>query len=317
MVGRALANPAEEVAFGEYSLLTEANHRPAQLPEDLVGVWLVYLRGGEAVLSRPLFHRGREPETPPVDALPLAMVNPPGPLLDAALLDVLRVAAAHGPAATAILESLLTLVVSLNGLPPATFRVLDLLVRHPVVLARLVFLAAPDQRDAVMALSDGLPFAWCTLARGSWDDAQRMAFERNMVVLAALEAGAPRFAMEAVATVRAAVIAREPLLGPVLMPDATQPIAAIVQAFLNRAADRVPHTPHNRYRPRLGDALPAYFENFAAGVVETLDAPCAAALAVNGAWVPGPDDIRHIKTVARTFPTYFADAFAAVLKESL
>ena len=50
--------------------------------------------------------------------------------------------------------------------------------------------------------------------------------------------------------------------------------------------------------------------------LETLDTPHAAALAVAGAWTPQADDVRHIKSVARNFPTFFADAFAAALKET-
>ena len=317
LVGRALAAPAQELTFGLYSLLTDANHRPVQLPDGLAGDWLIYLRDGETVMSRPLFHCGQALAPPPADALARAMTNPPGIGLDAALRDVLDDGAVDGPDASAMLDALLALTTSLKGLPPATFRVLALLTQRPQLLARLAFVATPDQRDAVMALSDALPFAWCTLTRQCWDDAQRLAFERNMVVLQTLGSDAPRYAMEAVATVRTALIAREPLLGSVLAPGVTQRIDAVAQAFLNRAADRVTRTHQSRYRTRLGDALPGYFARFDEGVVETLDAPCAAALAVKGAWVPGADDIRHIKTVARTFPTYFADAFAAALKEPL
>jgi hypothetical protein len=315
LVGRALAAPVEEVSFGAYSLLTEANQRPVKLPDGLAGDWLIYLRAGDKVMSRPLFHRGQALGTLPADALARAMTNPPGVLLDAALLDLLSDAAVGGSGAPTMLDALLALITSLRGLPPATFRVLALLTQRPKVLAQLAFLATPDQRDAVMALSDALPFAWCTITRQCWDDAQRFSFERNMLVLETLGSDAPRYAMEAVASVRAALIAREPLLGPVLAPGATQPIDAVAQAFLNRAADRVTRAHQSRYRAHLGDALPRYFTRFDEGVVETLDAPCAAALAVNGAWTPRAGDIRHIKTVARTFPTYFADAFAAALKE--
>lgn len=120
-----------------------------------------------------------------------------------------------------------------------------------------------------MALSDALPFAWCTLTRQCWDDAQRLAFERNMVVLETLGSNAPRYAMEAVATVRTALIAREPLLGSVLAPGVIQQIDMVAQAFLNRAADRVTRTHQSRYRTLLGDALPGYFARFDEGVVET------------------------------------------------
>lgn len=100
-----------------------------------------------------------------------------------------------------------------------------------------------------------------------------------------------------------------------LLPGEADPIAAVAQAFLNRAVDRIPRTSGQRYRPRIGEYLPSYFERFDPGVLDTLDAPCAAAAAVLEIWTPQDDDIRHIKTVARNFPTFFADAFTASLKE--
>lgn len=185
LCGRALAAPATEVSFGDYSLLTDANHRPVPLPDDIAGPWLVYLRAGDAVLSRPLLVFGGASAGPPSTDLTRAMALSPRDGLDNALWSVLDQAGGEGQAAGEIIAELVALTTSLRGLPPATFRVLELAARRPAVLARTAMAASPEQRDAVLALSDALPFAWCALPKSFWDVAQRIAFEDGMKLLAA------------------------------------------------------------------------------------------------------------------------------------
>lgn len=313
LVGRPLARPADERSFGPYSLLTDANHRPAALPS-LAGDWLIFLRSGNTVLSRPHFYRG-DRDAAPAGRLAQAMACQPGQALDHALLDLLAVAESDEARGTAIVQELHELIASLRGMPPATFRVLELLVRRRGILARLALTASAETRESVLSLSDALPFAWCMISRYHWQTAQGLAFGRALAQFEPLGTDAPRFAKDAVDTVVARLVEREPLLGPVLLPGEADPIAAVAQAFLNRAVDRIPRTSGQRYRPRIGEYLPSYFERFDPGVLDTLDAPCAAAAAVLEIWTPQDDDIRHIKTVARNFPTFFADAFTASLKE--
>ena len=316
LVGRSLAEPAKEVVFGAYSLLTDANHRPAPMPPNMPGDWLLYLRAGSTILSRPLFYRGAIPASP-ATALARAMAQPHGIELDRALAAVLDAATRDDDDAKPIVAELLDLICSLRGLPPKTFLILDLLAGRPALLAKLALAAGPDQRDAVVALSDGLPFAWCMLPRDCWEAAKRQLFEGTLATLSPLGAEAPRFAMEAVTIAIARTIEAEPLLAPVLGEVTPDPLATVVMAFLNRGAvDRVARGDTQRYRRVLADMLPGQFLRFDERVLDTLDAPCAAALAVQGRWRPRADDVRHIKTVARSFPTYFADALAASLKEN-
>lgn len=316
LCGRTLVAPSQEVLFGSYSLLSDANHRPVALADDLAGTWLMFLRAGGKILSRPLMVFGAT--AGPLAQTPLtnAMLLGPREGLDDALSVVLQRASADDADAEAILIELLALIASLKGLPPATFRVLELLACHPGVLARLAMFAAADQRDGILALSAGLPFAWCAIPQSCWDEARRLRFERTFAQLAGLGEHAVRFAMEEVDKTRVAIIGHEPLLASVLLPiRSASVISDVAQAFLNRAHHRVKSAVPDRYRRVLGDKLPKYFLRFSEDVLDTLDAPCAAALAVRGQWVPTVDDVRHIKTVARNFPTYFADAFAASLKE--
>lgn len=313
LVGRALARPAEEVTFGAYSLLTDANHRPASLPQ-LDGNWLVYLRAGTTILSRPLFVRG-EGDAVPRGPLAEAMAYPQGVMLDGALSALLRGVEQGEAGASATIDALLALAASLNGLPPMTFRPLAMLSEFPGVLARLALHATPAQREAVLSLSDGLAFAWCLLPHTAWQAAQGDMFTTLIGKLAALGGDAPGYAKQALDATIAALVEREPLLGPVLRPVEAEPLEGIVQSFLNRAVERIPRSTGDRYRRHL-QGLPPYFTRFDAGVLDTLDAPVVAARAVGGAWQPSADDVRHVKTVARTFPTYFAEMFAASLKEA-
>lgn len=119
--------------------------------------------------------------------------------------------------------------------------------------------------------------------RHCWEPAKRQLFEDTLVTLALLGAEAPRFAMEAVTIAVARTIEAEPLLAPVLGDVAPDSLAAVVMAFLNCGAiDRGARGEAQRYRRGLADKLPREFLRFVERVPGTLDAPRAAALAVQG-----------------------------------
>jgi hypothetical protein len=311
--GRSLADPAQEVCFGSYSLLSEANHRPLRLPDDKGGAWLVYLRREKSVLTRPVFAFGEGKSFLPATHLAQAMAHPAGPMLDTSLHQLLTDARAEDNRARVIVEELITLVRSLDGLPPATFRVCQLLRDHPIVLARMAY----EDPEAVLPLSEALPFAWFLLPSEAWNKGAMMVFEDLIARLASLpEPDQLRFAAEEVKRRRQIVTDHDPVLAGLFEPPMTEPIQAIVQRFANRAIQRLRGDSIDRYRSILGDGLPSAFTNFDRSFIDTFDAPCAAALAVAGVWRPNEAAVRHMKTVARTFPTYFAEAFAAWLKET-
>jgi hypothetical protein len=241
------------------------------------------------------------------------MDRAPGPALDAAL-DELLTKAGMSEASNQIVSELAGLAASLAGLPAATFQVFTRLAEYPQVLARMAMLAPPAERGAVISLSDALPFAWCTIPIECWTAARGDLFERSLELLKTVDRAA-ELAMSVVETVVDGLIAREPLLTAALRPGEAESIETVTQRFLTRAIDRVRGVSRERYRAQLEARLPAYFSRFNESLLDTLDAPCAAALAALGVWTPGPHDIRQMKTVARTFPTYFAEAYAAWLKE--
>lgn len=313
LIARAFARPVEEQSLGEYSLLTDSNHRPAELPE-IDGCWLIYIRNGDQVLTEPKPAIGLIEPTD-VNGLGRVMILPPGLKLDEALDELLALAEQDDPTGATIIEELLALVESLRGLPPLTLHIFRFLAQRPGVLVRMVMAAPLEQCTAVMALSDALPFAWCTIPRTDWQAAQGAAFLRVRAQLAVMGSAASHHAKEAIDQHVRQIIEREPLLTAVLAPGETNTLPDIAQSFLNRAIDRIPARHGSRYRKKLYDQLPAYFLRLPDSALETLDAPCAAAAAAAGIWRPNADEIRHIKTVARTFPTYFAEAYAAASKE--
>lgn len=314
--GRAFVDPAREVSFGPYSLIASANHRPISLPPGSAGDWMVYLRKGTTVFSRPEILMGDLPVAVQSGPLAKAMAIPPWQGLTEALNAVLSAAAGDDPAAESTIGVLLSLACSLHGLPPSSFEVLRLLPAHPAVLTRMLVTAPPGQLDAVMALSDALPFAWCTIPKICWDTAGARQFDTLLAQLSGIE-GAMAYAMQAMAELIARIAEREPLLAPVLMNATSREARCdIAMQFVRRVIDGRASTnaAGSRYR-RQGLPLPADHLKLPDIVLEWLDTPYAAALAVRGHWTPGADDVRHIKTVARNFPTFFADAFAASLKE--
>jgi len=313
LAGRALARPEQERNFGAYSLLTDSNHRPAPLPP-LDGNWLIYVRSGEQVLTRPRFVTGADAPVAE-SSVGRAMLLPQGRDLTIALDALLAAAEQDDPAGAAIISELLTLIDSLQGLPPLTFHIFERLAHRHGALARMALNATAAQRGAVMALSDALPFTWCAIAREHWESARGAAFGRLHEQLSVLGAEAPRYAKNALDETVRQIVEHEPLLTAVLQPGDSQALPDIAQSFLNRAIDRIPPAHGSRYRRRLDAQLPGYFLRLPDHALETLDAPCASAAAAAGIWEPNVDDIRHIKTVARNFPTYFAEAFAAACQE--
>jgi hypothetical protein len=234
--------------------------------------------------------------------------------LEAALASVLAEAAGDTPEASAIIDELVRLIASLRGLPPQTFHVLEALPMHPAVLARMAMFADDATRQCILALSDSLPFAWVCLPRSCWDAARALRFESNFTLVSALP-DATRYAAEMLAGTEAGIVEREPLLGPVLRPTRTaMPLNEVAQSFLRRSIDQLRDN-GSQFRAILGDALPRYFLDLPPAALETLDAPCAAALAVADRWHPSATHIRRIKAAARAHPAYFAAAFAAVLQE--
>lgn len=319
LCGRRFADPTHEQFLAPYSLFQEANHRPVELPEQLGGLWIVYLRDCDRVLTRPQYIVGSGPQVAPANPLGHVMALPLGPVLEKALAKFLDDAEGDGAGAYANVVELIDLAASLRGLPPSTFEIFKRLSGRPSVLARMLLCARPEARDAVFALSRALPFAWYLLPRSAWEDARRLVFDNILLQMADLPEEvrnrATEFALSAVEETTRDLATRSPLAGAVLAPKSDLSLEEAAQEFLRRGRERIRAGRPDHYQRHLAGQLPALFDKFDPAVRHALDAPCAAALAALGRWRPSPADVRHFKTIARSFPTWFSEAFTATLVE--
>lgn len=315
LCGRWFGNPSHERIIAPYSLLHDLNHRPLAMPDDMGGLWIVYLRAGDRVLTRPQYLDLPASMTDPVSPLGQIMALPLGPMLNRALASFLDLAEQDGTEAQAAVEALIGLVASLRGLAPATFQIIRELANRPVILARMAMLATAAQLPPILALEQDLPFAWFLIPQEAWDCARRLRLEALHAVLVTIVPDtAMALALEGVGSAEQALVAADPLLALALRKPDPVDLRAATQAFLQRARDRITDFSRGRYRQALPD-LPAYLTTFDSAVLDVLDAPCAAARAALGHWRPQPELIRHIKSVARRFPTWFSQAFAATRLE--
>jgi hypothetical protein len=321
LCGRCFGDPTNEQVLAPYSLFNEANHRPVALPTDMGGLWIVYLRDGDRVLTRPQYITGPSVEPAAVSALGQVMALPLGPVLNKVLREFLDIAQGDSDDAYGHVMELVDLAVSLRGLPPSTFEIFKSLSGQPTALARMLLCAPPAARDAVYRLARALPFAWYLVPHASWQAAQRLVFENVLAQMANLpedlQGRAMEFAASAVGEATRDLSSRSPLAGAILQPKAEISLEEAAQAFLRRGRERIREDHSDRYRRHLGTLLPSLFEKFDPVIRHALDAPCAAALAALGVWQPSQPDVRHIKTIARSFPTWFSEAFTAILVEHM
>lgn len=320
LCGRYFGDPTREVVLAPYSLFYEANHRPVPLPPQIGGSWLVYLRDGRKVLTRPRFITGPGCASEPVGDLGQVMALTKEDGLDKALLQYLAIAQGDDADAHGHIMNLVDLVMAMQGLPPSTFEILRCLTDYPTVLARMLLCAPPESRDAVFALSRALPFAWYLVPRFSWEAAQRLVFENVLSQMAnlpdELKVRSMEFAALALQEASKDLSLRAPLAGMILQPKAEVSLEDAAQGLIRRGRERIRADDPHRYRRALRDKLPSLFDKFDMEIRHVLDAPCAAALAAKGIWQPNQADVRHIKTIARSFPTYFSEAFATTLVEN-
>jgi hypothetical protein len=309
IIARSLCNPAAAPQdHGTYSLL---GHRPVQLPH-LYGDWLIYLKSDDRVLSRPAFLRGTPLAVQPSTALGQAMAVPDrtGRL---AALQSLAIAISEAPLKDReCVREILDLALSLDGLPPATFDILSSIARQPMVGALMLFAARESEVEVVMRLADGLPFSWSLIPRSVWDKAAAAQAETMFEALGEL-AEAPILVGKMIANRRQSIASYDETLRPMLdLPTEHVALREAANSFITRSHDRV-RQGSSPFRPRYISSLPAW--DFSPAFWRALDAPVAAALAAQGQINLETQHIRCIKDVSRSHPKWFAQGYAAKMKE--
>lgn len=307
VMARSLTNPAAPpVDHGAYSLI---NHRPIELPR-LYGDWLVYLRSDDRVLSRPAFLRGAPLVMPPATRLGKAMAITERIARITVLRDLGRAIAADPQSARPIIREILDLALSLDGLPPATFDILGLIADQPFIGTILLFAARESEVETIMRLPDGLPFAWPLVPRSAWEIAAQTQAE---AMFAAMPEAISMIG-ETIGARRQQIAAFDPTLRPMFdLPLEVLPLREAANSFVTRSHDRIRGGASSPFRPDHAASLPDW--NLSPAFWRALDAPIAAAQAAQGHIALDARHIRCIKDVARAHPKWFAQGYAAAMKE--
>lgn len=330
--GRAIRDPSVEIDFGASTAEDRIAGRVPTI-HDLKGAWLLYLRRGEDVISRPTITTfGMDAEERPA-GLAGAVLIADATEREAAILSCLDVIASDAPDADGLVDWLMTLCADLRGLPPGSLDALRLTSYSPGVLARVALRASmqgPEQREAVLGLVHALPFAWPMVPYDCWAKAGQT--ERTSLVAKLRDILGDRadgIADQAIGDASTKIAEDEDLLrwplfaagllSPAQLPRDRRPLADAVQDHLRRYADQVHDDPNATSMFRIGSAtsiLPD-FSKFHPSFWETLDAPLAAAAVAAGRLTLDLDSIRRIKTALRQDPVYFTEAFNAYFVDLL
>ena len=321
LVARPVQDAATEHEIGPDEPTTPGNGEVALAGQ---GSELVFLRRGGRVASRPRIESLGRAGPPPSGPLGAAMALPGHAERQAALEALLCEASVDAPEpgdrAEAILSDIIRLATSLDGLPPSTFDTLVMLPRHPRVLARMLFSAGDEQVASLLALADGLPFAWPLLAQFHWTEAGdrlgRIILGQIPTTMSLVEQLS--LAADIVKSRKQAIVAAGPALAS-LLGFATGPrreqrsLAEAMMAFMQENHDEQ-QGGSSPFRPDMQASLPD-IRRFDDRFWRALDAPCAAAVAARRRMSLSPLQLRCVKDIHRRFPRYFEQAFAARWRE--
>ncbi|KAB0678452.1 hypothetical protein F6X38_15560 [Aureimonas leprariae] len=309
VVGRLASEPAREHDLGPFD---SSARQDGLEPPELTGDWLVYLRARERVLSAPRLVRGAPGSAAPEAALAraagIADHAARNASLGAACASVL--AAPDSPESRAFVRDLIQLALSLDGLPPSTFDVFLHLSRQPRLAATMLFEAAEKDVEALLRLSQGLPFDWSLVPAEDWSEAAATRF-RFLIERFPDEV---EVVAELIGSRRKTICEANPELAPHLEPRKVQKdLHTAANEFLNRSQDRIPETA-SPFRPERAGVLPGWRvgEHF----WRPLDAPVVAARAARGRVTLHAYEIACIKDIGRRHPRWFREAYAIALGET-
>ena len=321
LVARHLQDAATEVEISSSALDMAA---PSNLACHEPGCSLVFLRRGRRVVSRPLLERAAGPESVSCgdlgNAMALAGHIERQLALDTLLEQAPSLATRTTGSSSTILSDLVRLVTNLDDLPPSTFDPLAKLPHHPRVLAHMLFTARDDEVASLLALVDGLPFAWPLIPQRCWADAANRMGGLILEYLATSMAPAESFPLAAsiVASRKYALAKAEPTLAPLLdvalRPPSEQPsLMDAMMAYMRENHDER-QGGSSPFRPNMQSMLPDV-NRFDSRFWRALDAPCAAAVAAVRELTLPSVQLRCVKDIHRRHPRYFEQAFVARWRE--
>ncbi|NEJ95411.1 STY4851/ECs_5259 family protein [Rhizobium ruizarguesonis] len=311
IIGRCLADPFDEHVIGKVADISE--HELLELPPTFSGLWLIYLRSGREIITRPEVQMGPGPDILASGILSEIMA-PSDRWERRRLIDNMFITMrGGGEDAFRFTEALVNLAAGLNGLPPATFDILLRASESPDIMAMMAMNASMAKRPSVMALSDGLPFSWCTLPTVSWDLAATSLAQSLFESLGTLPQ-APLIVGQEISTRRLAITSQNPGLASALGVRAQSTSAEkVVQAFLNRSADSLIAFEGFQFREQ--SRLPRW--GFDGAFLPVVNAPAVAVLAATQSYSPDEIERRVIRSVSRLYPEYFAQAVNSFFQERI
>lgn len=310
--GRALGAPEKELEFGKYDgLLSGLGGQVIHLPR-LKGDWLVYLREGPRVLTRPKFIAGDPDDAIPHHRLGRAMAQP----LDLARQDLNALASeiTHDPTTTEAnqtIQAVLKLALSLNGLPPQTFEIFGKLEEAGALAPLLLYRCEEQHLSTILEVFDGLCSSWVLLPHGAWDAAFQA---QGQFLVSRLDD--PQWAITRITERQNEIAARAPQLAPLICRTFSPASWEEVRShFTGHTSEGISTdtAAFNPFRPVFRDLLPQ--ENFLESLMRVLDAPFAAALAAMGRIALDKVQTLTVKDVERRHPAYFAKAYGYALTE--
>ncbi len=310
--GRSLGAPEKELEFGSYDgLQSGLGGQLIHLPR-LKGDWLVYLREGSRVLTRPKFVSGDPDHEVPQHRLGRAMAQP----LVQAQEDLQSLVAeiAHDPMtaeANQTIQVVMKLALSLNGLPPQTFEIFSKVVHAGAFAPLLLYRCEEHHLSTILELFDGLCSSWVLLPYGAWD----AAFQAQGHYLVT-RLDDPQWALTRLTERQNEIAARAPQLAPLICRDFSPATCEEVRShFTDRTSEGISTDAggFNPFRPAFRELLPR--ENFLESLMRVYDAPFVAALAAKGRVTLDKEHILTVKDVERRHPAYFAKAYGHALTE--
>ncbi len=310
--GRYLGAAEKEIDLGNYEGTANLlGARPITLPR-LRGPWLVYLREGSRILTRPKYIPGDELPDPPQHELGRSMAQP----FEQARLDLIALvdrvqSAPLTPEAAKTLSAVIDLAISLNGLPPQTFEIFGKLEQAGIFGPLMLYRCEERHLTALIELFDGLPSSWTLLPRPAWDE----AFQRQGQYLVG-KLDDPKWALTNISERQNEIAARMPQLAPLVCRDYRAPSwKELREHFTSHTCEGIncDSDIQSPFRKDFADFLPE--ESFATPLLRVFDAPFAAALATCRKITLNQLQKLTVKDAERRHPNYFAMAYGYALSE--
>jgi hypothetical protein len=330
IVARPVEQPDSEVKIADLNLADVLNRRELRMPDQCSGTWLVYLRSGHTIRSRPQLVTMPGKHVPDGLGLAAAAAETTTHRRRIAIQSCLAALEADAPAAMIDFYWLQRLIRSLDGLPAVTFNALEELADAPIALARLLLISDDQVQAATWAMESELPFLWGALPLPSWTSAAAAASKAIEEQLANtdLAKSASELASSTINAAAQRVRLLDPKFNAILGlvglggPPAPLPgpsLHAVAADYVRRTLDRDdtgvrrPKQVSQFRAGRMASLLPQEFQSFDPQHLETLDAPCAVALSACGLATLTRSQIAACKIATVADPTYFSQGYAMML----